>query len=59
MFQVYALTHYDFDYFLRMDDDHFFCLENFLHEVPLPMIKQFHWGWVHCIPTITRAEENS
>ena len=55
---MYALTHYEFDYFLRMDDDYFFCLENFLHEVPLPMIKQFHWGWVHCIPRITRPEES-
>ena len=55
---VFALTHYDFEYFLRMDDDYFFCLENLLHEVPLPMIKQFHWGWVHCIPTITRPEES-
>ena len=55
---LYALTHYEFDYFLRMDDDYFFCLGNFLHEVPLPMIKHFHWGWVHCIPTITRAEES-
>lgn len=55
---LYALTNYEFDYFMRMDDDYFFCLENYLREVPLPMIKQFHWGWVHCIPGITRPEES-
>ena len=55
---VWALTHYDFDYFLRVDDDYFFCLERFLWEIPLPMIRRFHWGFVHCILEIVRPEES-
>ena len=35
---VWATSHYDFDYFVRVDDDYFFCLERFLWEVPLPMV---------------------
>ncbi|XP_057300552.1 uncharacterized protein LOC130633660 [Hydractinia symbiolongicarpus] len=55
---VYAVTNYHFDYFLRMDDDYFFCMEKFLHEIPVPMEKYFHWGWVHNVPNITRPEES-
>lgn len=55
---IFAMKHYDFDYFLRMDDDYFFCLDNFLQEIPQPMEKHFHWGWVHCIESITRPEES-
>ncbi|XP_057300700.1 uncharacterized protein LOC130636551 isoform X2 [Hydractinia symbiolongicarpus] len=55
---VYAVTNYNFDYFLRMDDDYFFCMEKFLHEIPVPMEKYFHWGWIHDNPGITRPEES-
>lgn len=55
---IYALTHYEFDYFLRADDDYFFCLNNFLQELPVPMVHNFHWGWVHCNIDITRPEES-
>ncbi|XP_065065960.1 uncharacterized protein LOC135691888 [Rhopilema esculentum] len=39
---VWAMQNYEFDYFLRMDDDHFFCLERFLHELPMPMRPMYH-----------------
>ena len=55
---VYAMKFYKFDYLLRMDDDYFFCLNNFLQELTLPMIHNFHWGWVHCIEGIVRPEES-
>ncbi|XP_057300400.1 uncharacterized protein LOC130631683 [Hydractinia symbiolongicarpus] len=55
---VYAVTNYEFDYFLRMDDDYFICMKKFLHEIPVPMEKYFHWGWVHDVPGITRPEES-
>lgn len=55
---IYAMKHYNFDYFLRMDDDFLFCVNNFLQELPRPMERLFHWGWVHCIESITRPEES-
>lgn len=55
---VWVLTNYHFDYFVRVDDDYFFCLERFLWEIPLPMVRGFHWGFVHCILEIVRPEES-
>lgn len=55
---VWAMTHYEFDYFVRVDDDYFFCLERFLYELPQPMISNFHWGYTHCILEIVRPEES-
>ena len=55
---IWALQSYDFDYFMRMDDDYFLCLERFLKELPLPMRSMYHWGYVHCIATIVRPEES-
>lgn len=54
---VYAMKHYKFDYLLRIDDDYLFCMENFLHELPVPMEKSFHWGWVHQNKELTRPDE--
>ena len=54
---LYAVNNYHFDYVIRMDDDVFFCLSKFLTQLPPAPLKQFHWGWVHCIPFITRADE--
>ncbi|XP_065058107.1 uncharacterized protein LOC135685923 isoform X2 [Rhopilema esculentum] len=55
---VWAMQNYEFDYFLRMDDDYFFCLKRFLHELPMPMRPMYHWGYVHCLPNIVRPEES-
>ena len=55
---IWAMVHYEFDYYLRADDDYFFCLERFLYELPMPMLKYFHWGFTHCIPEIVRPEES-
>ena len=45
---VFAVSRYNFDYFLRIDDDYFFCFKNFLMEIPMPALEGFHWGCVHC-----------
>merc|ERR1712073_128643 len=42
----------------RVDDDYFLCLERFLHELPVPMMNYFHWGFTHCILGIVRPEES-
>ncbi|XP_002158539.2 lactosylceramide 1,3-N-acetyl-beta-D-glucosaminyltransferase [Hydra vulgaris] len=55
---VWAMNYYEFDYFLRSDDDYFLCFERFLLELPQPMQKEFHWGFVHCISELVRPEES-
>ena len=41
-----------------MDDDVFFCLSEFLTQLPPTPLKHFHWGWVHCEKFLTRPEES-
>ncbi|XP_065659770.1 uncharacterized protein LOC101236165 isoform X1 [Hydra vulgaris] len=55
---VWSMQNINFDYFLRLDDDYFVCMERFLDEVPMPPKKLYHWGWVHCSLNIVRPEES-
>jgi len=55
---VFSFLNYDFDYMMRLDDDYFFCMGRFLHELPVPMVPRFHWGWTHCLHRIVRPEES-
>ncbi|XP_047133129.1 uncharacterized protein LOC100197483 isoform X1 [Hydra vulgaris] len=55
---VWAMQNFKFDYFLRLDDDYFLCLERFLNEIPMPPNKLYHWGWIHCIKDLVRPDES-
>eukprot|EP00111_Clytia_hemisphaerica_P017632 TCONS_00052162-protein len=56
---LWALIHYDFKYFVRIDDDYFLCLHRLLKELPIaPPLKNFHWGYTHCIQEMIRPEES-
>ena len=55
---LWAVRNFDFDYFLRLDDDYFICADKLINELPMPPIPLFHWGWVHCLNGITRPEES-
>jgi len=55
---LWAVQNFDFDYFLRMDDDYFLCLDRLMKELPMPPQKMYHWGYVHCIKNIVRPEES-
>ncbi len=55
---LWAVRNFEFDYFMRLDDDYFLCLDKLTNELPMPPLKMFHWGWVHCINDITRPEES-
>ena len=55
---VWAIQNFDFNYFMRMDDDYFLCLDRLIGELPLPPRKLYHWGYVHCFPKIVRPEES-
>lgn len=54
---VYASLHYEFDYFLRIDDDYFFCLGRYIAELYPTPLRSFVVGWVHCIDKIVRPDE--
>ncbi len=40
---------YDFQYFLRLDDDYFICFRKLMMELKArPPQQNFQWGWLHC-----------
>ncbi|XP_032222803.1 hydroxyproline O-galactosyltransferase GALT5 [Nematostella vectensis] len=46
-----------FDYFLRIDDDHFLCLGRLLYELKHRPLKGLYWGFLHCHPKVVRIDE--
>ncbi|XP_057294448.1 uncharacterized protein LOC130622994 isoform X2 [Hydractinia symbiolongicarpus] len=56
---VWAKMNFDFDYFMRVDDDYLFCLKRFLHEMPKTFTPNFHWGYTHHLEEgMVRPEES-
>ena len=55
---VWAMQNFNFDYFVRVDDDYFLCMKRFLSEIPMPPKKLYHWGWVHCNKDEIRPDES-
>lgn len=46
----WAEDNFEFDYFLRIDDDHFLCLDRLLYELPFRPRERLYWGHLHCTP---------
>ena len=55
---VWAMLNYNFQYFMRIDDDYFLCMDRLLYELPMPPQLNFHWGFMHIITGVTRPEES-
>ncbi|XP_020632220.1 uncharacterized protein LOC110069101 [Orbicella faveolata] len=53
----WAFKRYKFDFFLRIDDDHFLCLDRLLYELNFRPKQALYWGFVHCHPKIIRVDE--
>lgn len=53
----YFTHNYDFDFFLRVDDDYFVCLQHLLTELPQRPKTALWWGWIHCKKNIVRVDE--
>lgn len=53
----WASERHKFDYFLRIDDDHFLCLDRLLYELNFRPKEALYWGFVHCKPKIVRVDE--
>ena len=46
----WANARYQFEYFLRVDDDYFVCIDRLLYELPHRSKDKLYWGYVHCTP---------
>ncbi|XP_046851673.1 uncharacterized protein LOC124445001 [Xenia sp. Carnegie-2017] len=46
----WANSRYKFEYFLRVDDDYFVCMDRLVRELPYRSQKKLYWGYVHCSP---------
>ena len=46
----WANERYNFEYFLRVDDDYFICMDRLLLELPFRPKEKLYWGHVHCSP---------
>ena len=40
----------EFEFFLRIDDDHFPCMDRLIRELPYRPKRGLYWGWLHCNP---------
>ena len=47
----WANARYKFEYFLRVDDDYFVCMDKLLLELPHRPRTKLYWGHVHCMST--------
>lgn len=58
----WALKHFNFDYYMRIDDDGVLCLERFLYQLSNVQVPKssgmLFWGKYHCESHKARADEN-
>ncbi|XP_074627611.1 beta-1,3-galactosyltransferase 6-like [Acropora palmata] len=54
----WAFAKFDFQYFLRIDDDYFLCLKRLLAELPWRPKRNLVWGSFHCEAGITWIDES-
>ena len=47
----WARQNIEFDYLLRIDDDHFLCIDRLLEELPYRPRNRLYWGHLHCAPS--------
>lgn len=53
----WSFQRHKFDFFLRIDDDHFLCLDRLLYELNVRPKQALYWGFVHCRPKVVRVDE--
>lgn len=59
LFQIrWANYYFDYDYYLRVDDDSFLCLHKLLYEIKSSPREQYMWGRFWCREGRNRADEN-
>ena len=53
----WARAKYDFNFFLRVDDDYFVCMDKLIHELPRRPEQNLCWGHFHCFPDAVWLDE--
>jgi len=48
---------YDFDFFLRIDDDNYLCFDRLIYELPYRKEKYIIWGVLKCQKDLVRIDE--
>ena len=54
---IFFTKNYLFDFFLRIDDDYFLCLDRLLKELPYRPKNGLYWGYIHCHPHMVRVDQ--
>ncbi|XP_032239906.2 titin [Nematostella vectensis] len=55
----WSLAKYHYDFFLRLDDDYFICIEKLLHELQYQIKVKVAWGFWHCdTPYVVYLDES-
>ncbi|XP_057305175.1 uncharacterized protein LOC130642114 [Hydractinia symbiolongicarpus] len=55
----WALLAYDFEYFMRLDDDQFVCFDVLMYDLQHKVPKtNMIWSWIHCQENVVRPEES-
>ena len=57
MLQWYTDHYPSFQYFLRVDDDYFVCMDRLLYELPFRPDNGLYWGYTHCRDNVIRVDE--
>ena len=57
MLQWYTDNYPSFQYFLRVDDDYFICMDRLLYELPFRPDNGLYWGYTHCTDNVIRVDE--
>lgn len=50
-------SYFKYDFFLRIDDDHFLCVDRLVRELQYRPKEGLYWGFVHCHPRVVRVDE--
>ncbi|KAJ7387820.1 hypothetical protein OS493_001166 [Desmophyllum pertusum] len=54
----WGYKHYDFKFYMRVDDDYFVCLNNLYNDLQYRMKeKLFYWGFLGCDPKMVAIDE--
>ncbi|EDO33603.1 predicted protein [Nematostella vectensis] len=53
----WAFEHYDFDFFLKTDDDYFVCLNNLANDLQYRKNEKYlYWDWLGCDPSMVAMD---
>lgn len=55
---LFFMKNFRFDFFLRIDDDYFLCLDRLIKELPFRPKHGLCWGYLHCKRHVVRIDKS-